>query len=309
MSCLTIADRGTDSGFVESIAPQLIYSGDDHDSCIVDHQSTREPTHDSIRETTVKSFSMAMGVKNPGFHLLTLYAPTSTSKPLSSQVNCTLPNQIHIWIDIYLRLLLLIVFVLLTSKLYLYSSQVRRSSSAARSNGLPVHSRTVSSIFGKERAAGLDDGEDEDSRFPTFDSSEYHSGINDETPLAASRLEKKNSQHVRRVSRVWEKWDKGGFFGIGQREHRGVLSNLSPEAGFLNRYLLRPVFRVIRSGLRRTGGTRLVNGGSWLVALIGAGASFFPVEGLIDLIGEVFQSISFGIAMWLFLQFFFWLWS
>lgn len=48
---------------LQKVRPQLIFSGDDHDYCDIRHPS-------NAREITVKSISMAMGIKNPAVQLL-----------------------------------------------------------------------------------------------------------------------------------------------------------------------------------------------------------------------------------------------
>ncbi|OBA19768.1 Metallo-dependent phosphatase [Metschnikowia bicuspidata var. bicuspidata NRRL YB-4993] len=53
------------------IQPDLIYSGDDHDYCDVQHL-------DATREVTVKSISMAMGIKRPAVQLLSFSAGGDT---------------------------------------------------------------------------------------------------------------------------------------------------------------------------------------------------------------------------------------
>lgn len=74
---------------------------------MIDHAvDVREgSTITTVRETTVKAFSMAMGVRHPGYHLLSLYPPTADS-PASggfTQTNCVLPDQIGIWLNVYRR--------------------------------------------------------------------------------------------------------------------------------------------------------------------------------------------------------------
>ncbi|KAI0198389.1 hypothetical protein F4808DRAFT_261159 [Astrocystis sublimbata] len=68
---------------VESIGNVVhVFSGDDHDYCEVVHT----PQKQSVREITVKSFSMAMGVPTPGFQMVSLY------NPIDSQGNSLLPS-------------------------------------------------------------------------------------------------------------------------------------------------------------------------------------------------------------------------
>jgi hypothetical protein len=112
----------------------MIFSGDDHDYCDVTHRyniaipGTKSyfPNDDSlkaryqqIKEITVKSFSWAMGVRKPGFLLVSLWNPVDvqgktvgTPLPTVQTHNCLLPDQLGIFID-YGLLFLLTVPVLL----------------------------------------------------------------------------------------------------------------------------------------------------------------------------------------------------
>jgi hypothetical protein len=91
-------------------------SGDDHDYCDYTHTGLIGDT--IVREVTVRfashahysssisryyrSFSMAMGVRRPGFQLLSL----SPSPPSSRTTPCLLPDQIAVYLRIYVPLLL-----------------------------------------------------------------------------------------------------------------------------------------------------------------------------------------------------------
>lgn len=196
---------------------------------------------------------MAMGVRRPGYSLLSLYPQTDINSPSSAtytQTNCTLPDQLSIWLHLYLPLFALVTLSLLLPKLYIHisSSISSRRNASARSNGLPVHRHKKSlsrQIFarsgnaGRGGANGLDEreekheddyAEDSDSQFPTFpfspspnDDYGYHSGLDSEAPLPSpsrrsSRItsayeDQDPPSRVRRVSRVWlwEKGDKNPF--------------------------------------------------------------------------------------------------
>ena len=75
-----------------------------------------------MREVTVKSFSMAMGVRKPGFQLLSL-GPVTTSAPNSSSLGpstladrpCLLPDQIRLYSHGYASLFLFTLVTLLIS--------------------------------------------------------------------------------------------------------------------------------------------------------------------------------------------------
>ena len=73
------------------------FSGDDHDYCEVVHAN-----YDNVREITVKSFNMAMGVPTPGFQMVSMYNPVDAQgRPLPGAPQttlqthlCLLPNQL-----------------------------------------------------------------------------------------------------------------------------------------------------------------------------------------------------------------------
>lgn len=90
--------REISARLIQSLQPALIMSGDDHDYCDYTHN---EGHGQSVREVTVKSFSMAMSVRRPGFHLLTLSNHARADTP------CLLPDQISIYLSLYVPLLLL----------------------------------------------------------------------------------------------------------------------------------------------------------------------------------------------------------
>ncbi|SCV72346.1 BQ2448_3883 [Microbotryum intermedium] len=246
-------DEETTQWLVRALKPNLVYSGDDHDSCIVRHPFLVDGEAPLI-ETTVKAFSMAMGIHRPGYHLLSLYAPKDASNPSTSatftQTNCVLPDQIFLWTRIYLPLYLLLITLFLAPKLWrLLTGSFKRSSASARSNGLPIH-RHGTSLSRQWLGRGLkddgayeDEGDDDEAQFPSFsflatpgDDYAYHSGVGaEELPTSSSpnrsqghsrrssvlddedeedeELELGNK--VRRVSRVYMWESKGSFMGSG----------------------------------------------------------------------------------------------
>lgn len=79
-----------------------VFSGDDHDYCEVVHS----PQKENVREITVKSFSMAMGVPTPGFQMVSLYnpiddqgnpPPSSSGRTMQTHL-CLLPNQLSMFL-------------------------------------------------------------------------------------------------------------------------------------------------------------------------------------------------------------------
>jgi predicted MPP superfamily phosphohydrolase len=101
-----------------------VFSGDDHDYCEIVHSEAKN----HARETTVKSMSWAMGVRKPGFQMLSMWNPVGPDgSPLHSSPTghgsgaaaaamtteshlCLLPDQL----GIFIRYLILIVITLVT---------------------------------------------------------------------------------------------------------------------------------------------------------------------------------------------------
>jgi len=97
-----------------------------------------------VREVTVKSFSMAMGVRRPGFQLLSLAASQRNvySSALSGQTAadrpCLLPDQLGIYLSVYVPLLLLSVAILLVANIFSKNElSATRGSTHRRSNWFP----------------------------------------------------------------------------------------------------------------------------------------------------------------------------
>ncbi|GAA5892964.1 hypothetical protein JCM8208_004137 [Rhodotorula glutinis] len=148
---------------LRTVRPSLVYSGDDHDYCVVRHEGVSSPLDGvtPVIETTVKAFSMAMGVRRPGYHLLSLYGPLPPAgtvplaqdgggedeeeePPVSftyTQNNCLLPDAIATYLHVYLPLALSVLLFFLVPKLALVTRSAlsrrrhARRSAVARANG------------------------------------------------------------------------------------------------------------------------------------------------------------------------------
>lgn len=166
-----------------------VFSGDDHDYCEVSHRynvpkargETRfSSTMRTISEITVKSFSWAMGVRKPGFLLVSLWNPVdhlgntiSNSEPTLQTHLCLLPDQLSIFIN-YALLLGVTIIALIVRALYVglqnadpYAdsedlfpllpsrSSLPRSSSKENgsANGYATPKHTNSEAKGRQRAA------------------------------------------------------------------------------------------------------------------------------------------------------------
>jgi ethanolamine phosphate phosphodiesterase len=120
----------------------IIYSGDDHDYCEIEHNEFTGRT----KEITVKSMSWAMGVRHPGVQLVSLWNPIDlaslttnpdlpTPKDTVQNHLCLLPDQLTIFIR-YGQLLLLTLIILAINALR------RRPQSPEKSHPLlPIHDK------------------------------------------------------------------------------------------------------------------------------------------------------------------------
>ncbi|KAK1233144.1 hypothetical protein PQX77_003679 [Marasmius sp. AFHP31] len=86
---------------LESLEPVLVLSGDDHDYCDYTHPLSPPGRTSPIREVTVKSLSMAMGIRQPGYQLLSL-ASSEGSVPTFMDAPCLMPDQLSIYLSTYI---------------------------------------------------------------------------------------------------------------------------------------------------------------------------------------------------------------
>lgn len=74
----TVVDSETSAFILSNIRPDLVFAGDDHDYCQVEHiYFDKEGKEAKAIDVNVKSISMAMGISKPAVQLLTL-GPSST---------------------------------------------------------------------------------------------------------------------------------------------------------------------------------------------------------------------------------------
>lgn len=121
----------------------IIHSGDDHDYCEHFHPAVTRDSTTPTREVSVKSISMAMGIRRPGFQLLSLapqerWLGTSTH-PTHADVPCLLPDQIKIYLSVYIPILLVsLLVVFISNAIRVYTSRSNTRSHRRRSSS-PSH--------------------------------------------------------------------------------------------------------------------------------------------------------------------------
>jgi hypothetical protein len=137
------------------------FSGDDHDYCHVVHR--RFPSAGSgIDETTVKSLSWAMGIRKPGFLMLSLWnpiAPEDASLRPDVTMNshlCLMPDQLGIFIH-YAVTLAFTLSALAIRAAYLTFNPSKSPYSADGASVLPV-SRPPNHETEKAASSSSDDG-------------------------------------------------------------------------------------------------------------------------------------------------------
>ncbi|KAF9485927.1 Metallo-dependent phosphatase [Pholiota conissans] len=113
-----ILEKQSSQRLLELFKPVVIYSGDDHDYCEHYHQTSSPSGQPHIvREVTVKTISMVMNVKRPGFQLLSLVPSELRTEGLDTYADqlCLLPDQLRIYLNVYLPLLALSLLAVLAS--------------------------------------------------------------------------------------------------------------------------------------------------------------------------------------------------
>lgn len=99
-----------------------------------------------MKEISVKSFSMAMGIRRPGFQLLTLQDPSTVpaGSPTFGDVPCFLPDQLGIYLAIYVPLILASLLALLVSNGYRTLHGGAHTSWQSVPSRIPLRARTRS---------------------------------------------------------------------------------------------------------------------------------------------------------------------
>ncbi|KAJ1881904.1 hypothetical protein LPJ57_001303 [Coemansia sp. RSA 486] len=94
--------QNTTQHILQTVQPTVIFSGDDHDSCTVEHEVPGYANHSNSNsnkatEYTIGAFGWASGVPIASYALLTLYPRTETMEPTLMVQRCFLPYQLGIY--------------------------------------------------------------------------------------------------------------------------------------------------------------------------------------------------------------------
>ncbi|KAF2203731.1 hypothetical protein GQ43DRAFT_389325 [Delitschia confertaspora ATCC 74209] len=121
---------------------QYAFSGDDHDYCEVVHRGYPS-AGGGIREITVKSISWAMGVRHPGFEMVSMWNPVDEfGNPLSKEPTiqthlCLLPDQLGIFIR-YATIFSLTMLTLAIRALLIMTGRLSSTTQPSESPILPT---------------------------------------------------------------------------------------------------------------------------------------------------------------------------
>lgn len=120
-------------------------SGDDHDYCEYTHTFAGE----HIPEVTVKSLSIAMGIRQPGFQLLSLSAEERTH----AHQPCSVPDQLRIYTWVYAPLIFatIVLVAVRAATPTVPSRHQKRDSLELPAYHAPVSSRPPPSLPRKQR--------------------------------------------------------------------------------------------------------------------------------------------------------------
>lgn len=89
----TVIDKELSQEVLEKIQPSILFSGDDHDYCRINHSYSSGNIAKTAEEITVKSCAMNMGISRPAIQLLSLHNPDDTLSSDTYQTEiCYMPD-------------------------------------------------------------------------------------------------------------------------------------------------------------------------------------------------------------------------
>ncbi|KAI5204249.1 hypothetical protein E4T39_03713 [Aureobasidium subglaciale] len=132
------------------------FSGDDHDYCEVLHPDYASRHDRGIREITVKSISWAMGVRKPGFQLVSLWNPVDSNGeslrdgPTLQTHLCLLPDQLSIFIRYAILAAFSIIALAMNTLVQVRNEEAAASMTATHT--LPTSEPSKSTFKSRSRA-------------------------------------------------------------------------------------------------------------------------------------------------------------
>ncbi|KAJ7072198.1 hypothetical protein C8F01DRAFT_1243274 [Mycena amicta] len=111
--------KHTTAFLLRTLRPSAIFSGDNRDYCEYNHavDIEAEEIPPTIREISIKSFSMSVHIKRPGFQMLSLVDPLPSGTSIAD-APCLLPDTANIYSALYTPFALLTLILILVSNVY-----------------------------------------------------------------------------------------------------------------------------------------------------------------------------------------------
>ncbi|ODV94825.1 hypothetical protein PACTADRAFT_50682 [Pachysolen tannophilus NRRL Y-2460] len=126
----TVLDNLLSKEILTKIKPDLIFSADDHDYCEYEHDFFDNYKDHKVKEVTIKSMSMAMGIYKPAVQLLSLHKEPNAKGHTFDYTICYLPkpyNEVIIYcLNAALTIIVLIFAVFLKSNNVSFITQRKR---------------------------------------------------------------------------------------------------------------------------------------------------------------------------------------
>ncbi|KAF7306181.1 Metallophos domain-containing protein [Mycena chlorophos] len=109
--------KHTTAFLFKTLRPSAIFSGDNRDYCEYNHPVDFDENLSTIREVSLKSFSMSVHIERPGFQLLSLVDPRPSGTSIAD-VPCLLPDPARIYTSVYAPFAILTLILLFASNIY-----------------------------------------------------------------------------------------------------------------------------------------------------------------------------------------------
>ncbi|KAJ7076358.1 Metallo-dependent phosphatase-like protein [Mycena belliarum] len=150
--------KATSEFLLSVLRPSVVFSGDDHDYCEYTHSLDNAGMSIRAREVTVKSMSMAMGIRRPGFQLLSLVPPHSSQGRFSHADSlCLLPDQLGIYLATYIPFLVLSLFIIFSANIHRICSRRKGQRRTALSLATSPSSTPLSGVLRSRRPIDSDE--------------------------------------------------------------------------------------------------------------------------------------------------------
>lgn len=140
---------------LQKTSAKYVFSGDDHDHCEVEHMYTGD--QGKVKEITIKSFAWTMGIRRPGFLLVSMWNPTNggletaAGVPTIQSQLCLLPDQIGTFV-IYAQMLVASLFLIVAGVIV---RRLRGTAGDEDGSGMLLPTRDKAPSFGMSSSSAM----------------------------------------------------------------------------------------------------------------------------------------------------------